>query len=316
MNDFRSRILTGKSAENTGLVARKTPRNKAPGGDNLESVAVPRLETRTADHRDDHRHRLVNDRSVRARHGRKQHEVRLINLSGGGAMIEAPFRPELWDRVELDLGSGDSNGKLECAVRWIKNDRIGLEFAHETRIDADPDTRAHLLRAVLTTSFPDVALELSVAEPEEQAPEPELAEVEDAADEADSRRLAARHPLIWSGLTHFDHATTSVRLRNISALGALVEGNPALRVAAELLLDLGDAGSHFATVSWVRGDQAGLAFGKPFDIAALAKSKPQLAPSRWAKPAYLRDESTEHSPWASEWGRLSLADLHKTLGRR
>ncbi|HVF84076.1 MAG TPA: PilZ domain-containing protein [Sphingomicrobium sp.] len=314
MNDFRSRILTGKPVAETGLVTSKSPRNKGQGNDGLESVTVPRGETRTADHRDDQRHRLMDERALSVRHCGKQHQAQLINLSGGGAMIEAPFRPELWDRVELDLGSGDSCGKIECAVRWIKGDRLGLEFAHETRIDADADTQAALLRNVLTTSFPDVALELSVAE--QASPEPE-AEDQPASDEViSSRRSDARHPLIWSGEVHFDHETTVVRLRNISAAGALVEGNAALRVGAELLLDLEEAGTHFAIVSWVRGDQAGLAFRSPFDLANLAKSRPQLAASRWSKPAYLRDGSSESSPWASEWGRLTLADLHKTLGRR
>jgi hypothetical protein len=305
MNEFRSRLLTAQSGP--GLLRAKSPRNKAGAGDTLERVPVPRSEVRTTDHRDDHRHRLGDDRGALASHNGQRHQVRLVNLSGGGAMIEAPFRPQLWDWVELDLGSGGSSGRLECAVRWIRGDRLGLEFAHETRIETDPDTRSALLRAVLTTSFPDVALELSVAEPE-------LAEAQ-PVELADTRRGDPRHPLIWSGLVHYNHASTPVRLRNISAAGALIEGNPALALGAELLLELGEAGSHFALVSWTRGDQAGLAFRSPFDLALLAKARPQLAPGRWAKPAYLGDESTESSPWASEWGRLSLAELHKTLGR-
>jgi hypothetical protein len=310
MNDFRSRILTGKAAD-TGLLTAKSPRNKATAGLDLRSVSVARTAPRTADHRTGDRHRLVEDRGVTARFKRKKHQVSLINLSGGGAMIEAPFIPKLWDRIELDLGSGEMSGKVECAVRWLKNGRIGLEFAHETRIDADVETKAELLNDVLATSFPDVGLELATADDLPESDTPDEQEVGDQ-----SRRTDVRHPLIWMGSVHFDHDTTPVRLRNISASGALVEGGPAFVVGAELLLDLDEAGSHFATVSWIRGDQAGLAFRSPFDVATLAKSRPQLAPSRWSKPTYLRDENRDSSPWASEWGRLSLSDLHKTLGRR
>jgi hypothetical protein len=47
----------------------------------------------------------------------------------------------------------------------------------------------------------------------------------------------------------------------------------------------------------------------------LAKQRPQLTPGRWAKPDYLKDGSPDTSPWASEWGRLTIPELHRTLKR-
>lgn len=307
MNDFRSRILSGRGLGETGLLRGKTPSNRT-GGDNLEAVNVPRTESRTVNHRDADRHRLSDER-VYVRHGRKRHECRLINLSGGGAMVEGPFRPEMWDRVDLELGS---SGAMECAVRWLKGDRIGLEFAHETRIEASREKRLAILRAVLARSFPDIALE-DVAQPIV-----ELAPTRDAPNDPDgkaSRRTEPRHPLIWGGEIHFDHTTRPVRLRNISATGAMVEIVETLPVGAQLHLDLGEAGALFASVSWARGDQAGLQFDGRFDLMRLASVRPQVAPGRWTKPDYLRDESTDTSPWASQWGRLSLPELHRTLKR-
>ena len=70
-------------------------------------------------------------------------------------MIRADFTPRLWERVDLIFGEG---AEIECAVRWIRDDRVGLEFAHETRIDCDPQARDALLREVIHRSFPDVAL--------------------------------------------------------------------------------------------------------------------------------------------------------------
>jgi hypothetical protein len=313
MNDFRSKILSGKPEKDSSLLSAKRPRNLQAGEESLVRVSVPRSEARTVNHRSGDRHRLI-DQPVTARHGSDTYPVWLINLSGGGAMIEGDLRPELWDRVELDLGSGSTCGRLECAVRWIKGSRLGLEFAHETRIEADGETRRDLLRQVLAQNFPDLEVPVEVsAAVEEPAAEPVASEPEEP--EAHSRREEARHPLIWNGVVHYDHDTTPVRLRNISSTGALIEGGPALPVGAELLLDLDDAGTCFATVSWVHGDQAGLSFRSLFNLANLARSKPQLTPNRWAKPDYLRDESSDTSPWASAWSRLSLPELKKTLGR-
>lgn len=308
MNDFRSKILSGQGPDQGNLLkGRKQPRNRI-AGDGLEAVSVPRSEARTANHRDGDRHRLP-DETVAARYGGDRHQCRLINLSGGGAMIEGPFRPEMWDRVDLELGTA---GAIECAVRWLKGGRVGLEFAHETRIDADPQVRAELLRAVLARSFPDTALPTAPA-PAQPAPSCESDAQDEAA--AASRRAEPRHPLIWMGEVHFDHDTHPVRVRNISAAGAMVEIAAGLPVGAELHLDLAEAGALFATVTWTRGDQAGLAFKSPFDLMLLARARPQLTPGRWTKPEYLRDESSDTSPWAAQWGRLSLPELRKTLGR-
>ena len=104
---------------------------------------------------------------------------------------------------------------------------------------------------------------------------------------ADEHRRERRHPLIWSGVVHHDYQSNPVRLRNISSTGALVECQTPLRVGAEPLLDLGEAGQVFATVTWAVGDQAGLKFQKPFELAHLAKTKPDLAPAHWDRPSYL-----------------------------
>ncbi len=71
-------------------------------------------------------------------------------------MVSGTFKPKLWDRVELHLGE---NGTIECAVCWIREDRIGLEFAHETRLDCSPTKQTKVLREVIARSFPDIQFE-------------------------------------------------------------------------------------------------------------------------------------------------------------
>ena len=204
-------------------------------------------------------------------------------------MVSGGFEPLLWDRVDLHLGE---NGTVECAVRWIKDGRIGLEFSQETRLDCTPEQRNGVLADVLASNFPEVQ-----AEPV-------------SADEQNSEhRRASRHPLIWSGLIHFNHDTSPVRLRNISASGALIESSTPVPEGAELLLDIGEAGNLFATVSWTRGDQIGLRFHSPFDLAHLSRSKPQVTSGNWDQPVYRRHGQDSGSPW----GHQSLSELKAEL---
>jgi hypothetical protein len=298
MNSIRSQIFGGEQPERRSLIGSKRPRGAK--ADTLHSIAVTRSEKRTSNTRTADRHRLV-DETVRLTHGNRTREAQLINLSGGGAMISADFKPMLWDRVELHLGE---NGTVECAVCWIRDGRIGLEFAHETRIDCSPTERVALLNEVLARSFPDVVVECSGT-------------AQSGGDEPDSedvhRRTDPRHPLIWSGFIHFNHDSTPVRLRNISTKGALIDCSIPLPVGAPLLLDLGDAGSVFGKVAWNLGDQAGLTFDMVFDLGQLAKAKPEVAPTSWTPPPYLSDGSEAGSAWDDKWGRLSLNELQDSL---
>lgn len=293
--NIRSKIYGGEAAgEQSPLVAKKAP--KGARTDSLESVKVARAQSQRANTRSGDRHRLT-DQQAKVTYKRKSYSVDLINVSGGGAMIEAGFGPMLWDHVDLRLGEG---AHIECAVRWIKGARIGLEFAHETQLDCSPDEQAALLREVVRNSFGDVSF----------APPKTPVEAEEGGTEL---RDAKRHPLIWTGKLHYDFTSAPVRLRNISSTGAQVEFTVPLPVGAEPLLDLGDAGSVFTTVTWVVGDQAGLRFAEPFDLSELAKSRPEVAAAKWEAPSYLKDVKHSYSPWDDEWGRMSVSDLQEQL---
>jgi hypothetical protein len=63
----------------------------------------------------------------------------------------------------------------------------------------------------------------------------------------------------------------------------------------------------------VVGDQAGLKFHSPFDMTLLAQARPQVAPAKWERPAYLKPGAATDSPWAPEWERLSLSELQDQL---
>lgn len=186
-------------------------------------------------------------------------------------------------------------------MRWIKGDRVGLEFAHETRIDCDRQSRDELLRAVIRKSFPEVAFD-PLAGPEVEQ------EAEFGADS--DHHCAPRHPLIWSGVVYHDYDAEPVRLRNISATGALVQSGHDLPEGATVYLDLGATGRLEATVRWTRGGQSGLAFAEPFDIQALDKSRPDVASD--SRPQAFGKERAE--PWADGWRRSTVNEMARSLG--
>ena len=295
-NSFRAAVLSG---ERKPLVVTDKVPQTGGGRDALGDVHVPRSEARHGNHRGGDRHRLSGETAT-VLHKGKLHHVEVVNLSRGGSMIRCDFEPRLWDIVELRLGEGPG---LDAAVRWIKGDCIGLEFAHETKLDCSPEERAALLLEVIQRSFPD-EIRLGGAD----ADEAEKVQVEEDLGARDEKR----HPLIWKGEIHYAHDSNPVRLRNVSEGGALVDIAVDYPLNAEVLLDLGGAGQFFGFIQWVCGDQAGLKFTRPFDIACLANARPDVTPDSWTAPDFLTDPD-EDSAWNDHWSRSSIAEIRNDL---
>lgn len=316
MNEFRKRLLGGGKPEGSLLRAKepKTAPSRAAEDESFAELSIPRAAYRSANHREGDRHRLSEEIAFMTHEGATR-EVVLVNLSGGGAMVEGSAGLQLFDRVELQFGSCS---RIEAIVRWIKGERVGLEFAHETRIEGEAGDVEDMLRAVIRRSFPDIALEAAARAAVADADQPlvKFVAAEEAEEEFELQPMGERelrHPLIWTGLVHFNHDSTPVRLRNISSGGALIEGECNFPVGAELLLDLGEAGAIFGSVHWARGDQVGLKFHAPYDLSALAKACPDVAGARWQAPDYLREDRGGNSPWASQWGRSDMSEVHRRL---
>lgn len=295
--NIRAKIFGGGTSADEPLLRAK--KRKGAAAEDLQSVAVAREARRASNSRNEDRHRLTSE-EARVVHDGREHEVQLINLSGGGAMLSATFHPKLWDHVDLHLGE---HGVIECAVRWLRNDRIGLEFAHETRLDWPSDEVASGLRRVIARSFPDMDFGLGYPTPAEQPAAGRL---------DDENRVAKRHPLIWSGLLHHDYQTTKVRVRNLSRTGAMIESTDIVRVGSEPLLELSNDLSLSATVLWAVGDQVGVKFHSPLEMSALAGTKPGVASFNWSPPSYLNMVEKADAD-GSHWNRLSLIELSKEL---
>jgi PilZ domain-containing protein len=291
--NIRAQIFGRGGAAQDPLVRAKQPRGAK--SEELNSVTVPREERRRGNNRAVDRHRLTEE-LVQITHEGVSRQGQLVNLSGGGAMVGTDLEVKLWDRVDLHLGD---HGTIECAVRWIRDGRIGLEFAHETRLDCSADDQATLLRDAISRSFPDIQ--------HFDGPEPES-----GSRSTQEHRSASRHPLIWSGVLHHDYQSTAVRVRNISATGARIETKSPVRVGSEPVLELGDSISLSATVEWVVGDQVGVRFHSLFDMSQLGRARPEVTPNHWLRPAYL-DKVEADSAWDPRWHRLSVGELKHEL---
>lgn len=293
---IRTRIF-GAGADDP-LLPAKQPKGAQP--DTLNSIAIARAESRRGNVRSGDRHRLDAEQAT-LRHDGTAHPVEIVNVSGGGAMVRAKLDLHLWDHVGLVLG-GES--ELDCAVRWIKGNDIGLEFAHETRIDCDHDARDELLRAVIRKSFPDL-VEIPFEYPKRRADDDP-----DVDSDSVKRRRAERHPLVWNGVIYYadshDYEAEPVRLRNISVTGASVQSGNPLPEGETVYLDLKGAGRIPAKVKWTRGDQSGLEFHEPFDIHRLSDSRPEVTP--------LSSNGSDQQPWAPNWRRATLEQIAQSLG--
>lgn len=296
---IRTRIF-GPGADEP-LLSSKRPRGAKP--DVLDGVLVRRAECRRTNARGGDRHRLSAEQAIlRCDHG--ESIVELVNLSGGGAMVRGRFQLNLWDHVGLVLGE---NGELDCAVQWIKDDTAGLEFAHETRIDCSKHARDEMLRAVIRRSFPHAA-EIALEHPKRRADDDP-----DVDSGSAQRRQAERHPLVWTGIIYYDashdYEAEPVRLRNISATGALVQSGNPLPEGKTVYLELRSAGRHPATVKWTVGDQSGLEFHEPFDIHSLSQVPPEVAAATGGSEPF-----GDQQPWAPGWRRSTVEEMARSLG--
>ncbi len=257
----------------------------------LTRVAIPRGETRTTNQRAEDRHRgIVGETLLWFR--RRKHVVPVVNVSSRGAMIEADIDPRIGE--SLDILFTDEN-KTRCAVRWIREGRIGIEFLNEMILWENAE-QGPVFR------YEGQAKAKATPQPE----------AHNFTDREVRQRLLRSGTLYWSGIS------IPVRLRNISAGGARIESERELCSGAEVELDLGEAGFHVAEVRWSNDGQIGLRFAGDFDLDTLAPASVQShGPSPDVlKPAYLETELRPDSPWAARFERLSMTDLKMIDGNR
>jgi diguanylate cyclase (GGDEF)-like protein len=105
-----------------------------------------------------------------------------------------------------------------------------------------------------------------------------------------------RHRLIRNGQVEAGGEPLPVRLRNISAGGAMIECDRPIAAESRVTLDLDEAGRLPAEVRWSDRGQIGLRFDEPFELRRLARPKPGLAGLKMLTPSYLETEPAQEAP--------------------
>jgi hypothetical protein len=283
MHEIRSIMAGGGRRE---IVARKdADRSDRPRTGGLAAIAVKREESRKTNQRREDRHMNLADKGV-ITFRRRKIDVAVINVSTHGVMIDCDIEPRVGERINISI---EDCNQTRCAVRWIKGRHIGLEFAEETVLIAPADVRKLIISGRRAGEQPQ-KLEMKPERP-------------------------ARHTLMLRGVLHCGIESHDVRLRNISAAGAMVDCGEDLLVGAPVVLELSGGGAVAAQgrVRWCRSGQIGLLFEAPFDMRLLADGSPVQAAerpaSRYVKPDYLGSEGDPESPWAARTYGLRPDDL-------
>ena len=103
-----------------------------------------------------------------------------------------------------------------------------------------------------------------------------------------------------------------MRVRNISATGAMIESATPVRTGTQPLLELTDAASLSVTVEWAVGDQVGVSFHSPFDLSLLV----EFTAVRCPKPmdsAVLPGPGNERAEKDAALGSAPLYELRQEL---
>jgi diguanylate cyclase (GGDEF)-like protein/PAS domain S-box-containing protein len=96
-----------------------------------------------------------------------------------------------------------------------------------------------------------------------------------------------RHRLIRNGRLLWQGRTLPVRLRNISAGGAMIECDSELEPGTPVELDLAEAGTLPAEVRWSQQGQIGLYFAEEFALGKLARTRRKGSAPQVVKAEYL-----------------------------
>ena len=128
------------------------------------------------------------------------------------------------------------------------------------------------------------------------------APAEDARTLANSSRVEAegyqcirepRQRLMRRAVAAINGQTTEIRLRNISAMGALVECGLSVSPDMNVTIDIVGVGPVVGTVRWAQSGQFGVQFTEQFDMARLAVKQQKSNDVTMLRPWYVSDAHTK-----------------------
>ena len=278
VHDIRSSLVHGEQRSALVSKAKAATRSRAREG-GLTAISIRREEARKCNQRSEDRHLHVVDRAV-LRFQRRKYDVQVVNVSSRGAMVAGDLIPHIGARVEIRF---EGCNETQCFVRWVRNGRIGLEFATETLIIAPADVRQAIVSG-RRAGEQEAKLEMKTERP-------------------------PRHRFMIKGQLHWPQNSMEITVRNISTEGAMLEGGEDVTAGTAVVLEIFGAPAAPGKVMWCRSGQIGVRFDSEFDLPRLAHPQDGTEVPHMLKPDYLKSEKDPNSPWAAAWERLSPDDL-------
>ena len=276
MHELRANLISGTKRI---PLARKEAVRSTPGPEeaSLGTIKIRRTESRRCDQRREARKVEIVDLALIRYHGQTQ-QVTVRNVSSRGMMIEADILPAIGARIDVAF---EGCNPMPCSVRWVRDGRIGLEFARETLVlmtDAEGPVSGR--RA---GERPTIAVK---------------------------RDRQPRQVLFLRGQLHWAQGSLPVKLRNLSAEGMMIDSPSDLIAGVPVVVEIPGGQAVSGHVRWCRSGQIGIKFEAPLDLETLIRPpEPPRESADYVKPEYLESDGKASSPWAARWERLSLDDL-------
>lgn len=311
--DFWRKEMTADAEDNRAdVIIQKKRRKQDPQAKGLSAVAIGRRGPRSVHQRNEDRHVLEGTTAI-AQIGGAQHEVTVLNLSSNGVMVGFDGKVQIGQEIRLMLADC---APVTTAVRWVRGERIGLEFLAETVLIAEAGVQEFILKTIAReNSLSGNHSAMMVG--------------------AEKRNAAERHRMVWVAKLQSAGRETTARLRNISRTGAMIELSERVDMPEGSIasLVLAKVGAISAKVRWGFGHQFGLEFLEKFDVTKLGhESYAELAPhedrsslianngtasfdSEIGGDLQIRLGNVEnpHQPPMMEYGRLTLDEVYSTL---
>ena len=278
MHDLRSSLIRGERRDPVARKAAAAVERRGKDG-SLTGITIRRQESRRSDQRHEPRHVDVLD-SAMLRQQRRTVEVPVLNLSSRGAMVQSDLTPAIGARLMIRFA--DCN-ETACSVRWVRDGRIGLEFDKETVMIGANDVQQRIVGGRRAGEHPPIAL---------------------------CKQRAPRQASMLRATLHSHGGSMSVKLRNISASGAMLQATDDLPEECQIVLEIPRAPAIPGRVRWCLNKQIGIHFDEELDLEALLRAPEEVHEQPdYLKPDYLRTEKDANSPWAAKQSGLTLDDL-------
>jgi len=198
-----------------------------------------------------------------------------------GYLKKAPF-----DKIKIDKsfvrGAASTTNRNAAIIRAIVTlaDTLGMDTCAEGVETHDDLQLIRELGVSMVQGF-------IFGKPSEAETARELANSVTVEADGFARIREPRHRLMRRAIAAIEGQEVELKLRNISAMGALVECNIAVSPGTELTIDIVGVGPLRGLVRWAQAGKFGVQFERQFDLARLAPKQEKRKDAPMLKPWYV-----------------------------